>query len=267
MTTVLLAALAPACIWLWYFYRRDKRPEPIGLVGLGFFLGVGIVYPTCAVQRVLLPHLPNLSPEQDFDLLFLSTTLLAGLVEEMAKFSVVLLVFAWRREFDEPVDGLIYATAVAMGFSAGEDYLRHVDGVEWSRLLNPPGHAMFAAIWGFGLGLHLIDGRWQPLAMRLALAVLVHGLWDALAIYREFDGRWWVSPIVFVLAFALFWALEQKLERLQDPEMAEAFRRSQNRWRQLTGSTRGWTRTSTEPTSDVSPSSQISVMPPSKTGE
>jgi protease PrsW len=121
MTTVLLAALAPACIWLWYFYRRDKRPEPIGLVGLGFFLGVGIVYPTCAVQRVLLPHLPNLSPEQDFDLLFLSTTLLAGLVEEMAKFSVVLLVFAWRREFDEPVDGLIYATAVAMGFSAGED--------------------------------------------------------------------------------------------------------------------------------------------------
>jgi RsiW-degrading membrane proteinase PrsW (M82 family) len=238
MTTVLLAAMAPSCIWLWYFYRRDKRPEPIGLVGLAFLLGVGVVYPTCLVQRVVLPHLPELTPNQDFDLLLVSTTILAGLVEEMAKFSIVLLVFAWRRDFDEPVDGLIYAAAVAMGFSAGEDYLRHIDGVEWSRLLNPPGHAMFAAIWGFGLGLHLIDGRWQPLALRLGLAVLVHGLWDALSIYREIEGRWWVAPMVFVLAFGLFWALEQKLQRLQDPAMAEAFRRSRNRWRQLTGSTK-----------------------------
>lgn len=235
MTTVFLAAMAPATIWLWYFYRKDKRPEPIGLIGLAFLAGLLIVYPAYLIQRRILPHLPSLSPEQDFDLLLLSTTVAAGLVEEMAKFGVVLVLFFWQKEMDEPVDGLIYAMAVAMGFSAGEDYLRHVNGVEWARLLNPPGHAMFSALWGYGLGLYLVNERWQPLFARLMLAVFVHGLWDALSIYRELDGRWWVSLVVFVLAFGLFCALETKLRLLQDPEVAERFRQSRVRWRQLAG--------------------------------
>lgn len=235
MTTIVLAAFAPATIWLWYFYRADKRPEPIGLIGLAFFGGLMLVYPVLLVQQRILPHLPTISPNQDFDLLLLSTTLIAGLVEEMAKFSLVLLLFYWRPEMDEPIDGLIYAMAVAMGFTAGEDFLRHSGGIEWIRFFNPPGHAMFAAIWGFGLGMHLINGKWEPLAFRLGLAIFIHGLWDALSIYRELDGRWWISPVVFLLAFGLFWALELKLRYLQHPELAEQFRQNRARWRQLAG--------------------------------
>ena len=216
---------------------QGKRPEPIGLVGLAFFAGLFIVYPTYLLQRRVLPHLPTLSPDQDFDLLLLSTTIVAGLVEEMAKFGVVLLLFFWRKEMDEPVDGLIYAMTVAMGFTAGEDFIRHIHGVEWARLLNPPGHAMFSALWGYGLGLYLVNERWQPLLARLVLAVLVHGFWDALSIYRELEGRWWVSLVVFGLAFGLFWAMECKLRHLQDPAFAERFRTTRERWRQLTGQT------------------------------
>jgi RsiW-degrading membrane proteinase PrsW (M82 family) len=183
----------------------------------------------------LLPHLPNLSPDQRFDTLFLATTMTAGLIEEMAKFAVVLSLFAWRKELDEPVDALIYATVVAMGFSAGEDYLRHCDGVEWARFFNPPGHAMFSSLWGYGMGMYLIFGKIEPLVGRLVLSVVVHGLWDALSIYREIEGRWWVAPMIFAIAFGLFWMLERNLGRLQDPELAAAMRQARHRWQLIAG--------------------------------
>lgn len=235
MTSAFLAVLAPAIIWMWFFHRQDKRPEPVALVGLAFFAGLVIVYPSYLVQVRLLPHLPELSPEQDFDVLLLSTTVLAGLIEEMAKFAVVLALFCWRKEFDEPVDGLIYAVTVAIGFTAGEDFLKHSDGVDWARLINPPGHAMFAAIWGYGLGMYLVRPRWEPLAVRLAISIGVHGLWDALSIYREIEGRWWLTPLVFLLAFGLFWVLDWKLRLLQDPALEEIHRRNKARWRQFAG--------------------------------
>lgn len=218
MTTVFLAALAPATIWLWYFYRKDKRPEPLGLVGLAFLAGLLVVYPVCWIQLRLMPHFPPLSPDTDFDLLLLTTTVIAGFVEESAKFIIVLGLFFWRHEFDEPVDGLIYAMAVAMGFTAGEDLLRHSTGagVEFARVFNVPGHAMFSAIWGFGLGLRITTGRWEPVITRFGLAVFIHGLWDAFAFYRDLEGNWWVAVLVFLLAFGLFWALEVKLRWLQD---------------------------------------------------
>lgn len=227
MTTVLLAAMAPATIWLWYFYRRDKRPEPLGMIGLAFLGGVAVVYPVCLVQQRLMPLFPALSGETDFDMLLLSTTVIAGLVEESAKFAVVLAVYLGSRHLDEPVDGLIYAMAAAMGFTAGEDFLRHaaVEGVEFVRLLNVPGHAMFAAFWGFGLGVHMINGRWAPLLARFFFAVFVHGLWDALSFYRNIEGRWWVAGLIFLLAFGLFWALEIKLRWLQDHPAAVAAQR------------------------------------------
>lgn len=224
MATILLAAMAPATIWLWYFYRQDKRPEPVGFVALAFALGIAVVYPVCLIQQRLLPLFPPIAGETDFDKLLLTTTVVAGLIEEMAKFAVVLALFFWSREFDEPVDCLIYATAVAMGFTAGEDLIRHVSGagVELARIFNVPGHAMFAAIWGFGLGLHMTDGRVAPVLSRFALAVFVHGLWDALSVYRDIEGRWWVAVLVFALAFGLFWALESKLRLLQPADHATA---------------------------------------------
>jgi RsiW-degrading membrane proteinase PrsW (M82 family) len=99
-------------------------------------------------------------------------------------------VFRWRH-FDEPIDGLVYASAVAIGFATLENliYLPWLGWVEQAArsLTSPLMHSLFAAIWGFGAGRAAFRARtpaarfaWQ--AIPLATSMLIHGLYDFLVI-------------------------------------------------------------------------------------
>jgi RsiW-degrading membrane proteinase PrsW (M82 family) len=219
---IILAATAPACLWLWYFYRLDKRPEPVGLVAMVFVAAGLTVYPVYHLETLLLPHLPAIEPGQSLTMLLTTTTLTAGAIEECAKFGVVLIVALWHHEFDEPVDGLVYAVASAMGFTTAEDFLRHMGGVEVGRIFSPPGHAMFAVFWGYALGQRMVHPGWTRVAIGLALSILVHGLWDAFVFYSIEDRHHhWVSAALFVMAVGLFWALESRLRAVQQETVAD----------------------------------------------
>lgn len=216
MTLIVLAAMTPSTLWLWYFCRRDKRREPLLSIGLAVIGGSVMVAPVMAIERWLLPLLPPLSPDEGFLRVLLTTTIVAGLVEELAKFAVVLGFFLWHRDFDEPVDGLIYAVACAMGFTAAEDFVRHLVGFDPSRLLNPPGHAMFAVFWGYELGQRIARPGWSKVIGGLALSIGIHGLWDAFSVYRASQsGAAWVPLAIFPLAMGLFIWLELRLQHAQ----------------------------------------------------
>lgn len=217
MTLVALAATAPACFWLWYFYRADVRREPITLIGATFVAGWFSVFPVYQLQLLVIPLLPAMTPDQALDKLLFSTTISAGLIEEMAKFAIVLVIYLTRREFDEPVDGLVYAVSAAMGFTMAEDLIKHQNGIDLWRVFSPPGHAMFAFFWGYALGQRLCRSGWRHVIVGLALSILVHGFWDALAICRLGEsGRAWAPIAIFPLAAGLFWRLESKLRWMQN---------------------------------------------------
>ena len=80
--------------------------------------------------------------------------LVIGPCEEIAKFLAVRLFVYRNHEFDEPLDGIIYAAAAALGFASLENVLYVIDwhtGVTSSgarsamrSLLALPGHVIFA---------------------------------------------------------------------------------------------------------------------------
>lgn len=218
MGWIALAAMAPAIVWLWYFHRFDKRPEPIGLVAIVFVAGGLAVFPAILIERRLMPFFPPLDPDQDFSKLLLSATVIAGGVEELIKFLVVLAVFLFHHDFDEPVDGLVYAVTVAMGFTAAENYVAYLTRFEAYRMLSPPGHAMFSVFWGYELGRRLHRpalAGWLAVGVGLVLSILAHGLWDAIA-FRRLGPHppFWFPYVVFGLAVFLFWRLESRLRLL-----------------------------------------------------
>lgn len=216
MTLVLLMTLTPACFWLWYFYRQDKRPEPAWLVLLAFVGGALAIPPVVAIQRQLVEILPPVHTQHTFVHLCLTLTLAAGVVEEAAKFLVVFLMCRTQHEFDEPVDGLIYAIAVAMGFTAGEDFLRQVMQLDALRMLRPPGHAFFVVFWGYPLGWTVRGGSWWWVVIGLVVAMVVHGMWDVFIYYHGNDSlRAWMPLIVGGVALLLFIGLENRLARAQ----------------------------------------------------
>ncbi len=195
MTATALAAVAfaPGLFWLLFFYRRDRfEPEPRRLVLRTFVLGMVFVVPAALLEAPFHGHA-------------VVATVVAPIVEELCKFAVVWFFVFRNPEFDEPMDGIVYAVAAALGFASAENALYVVGAysdpsrfsphtgpltaaaaVFWLRaLLSVPGHAVWSSMWGYALGW----ARFQDPARRrrivsggLGLAMLLHGAFNALLI-------------------------------------------------------------------------------------
>jgi RsiW-degrading membrane proteinase PrsW (M82 family) len=115
-----------------------------------------------------------------------------GPCEEISKFLAVRLFVYRNREFNEPLDGIIYAAAAALGFASLENVLYVIDWhtlhLHWGMLgvrslLALPGHVIFATTWGYALGRQKFDPTYRVWPMVLAAAGL-HGLYDFLLMYN-----------------------------------------------------------------------------------
>jgi RsiW-degrading membrane proteinase PrsW (M82 family) len=114
---------------------------------------------------------------------------IAGAVEESFKFLLVVAVaFVFRREFNDPMDGLVYGAFAGLGMAVEESfhYVRFADlgletaGQEIVRLL---AHHLMGGIAGFGVAMaRLRLPRWRSvLAACLLASLILHALWDTVS--------------------------------------------------------------------------------------
>lgn len=156
MDIALLIALsfAPGGFWLWFFLRLDiVRPSPRKLVALSFFLGMIATIPAGSINALALPD-DLLSGGATITALAAGMLLVVGPVEETSKYLAVRLGALRSAYFQEPVDGLVYSTAAALGFASLENLLYVMQfgpAVMVGRaLLSTVAHLVFAALWGYG---------------------------------------------------------------------------------------------------------------------
>jgi RsiW-degrading membrane proteinase PrsW (M82 family) len=190
---VLLPVFIPIVFWVAYHLHVDRHiPEPAGHLALAFGLGVMSFY----LGLFLYQGLDLLNQRQDAFLLaesdllalFAYSVLAIGPIEELAKMLPFLIVVLRFREFDEPIDGIIYASFIALGFSAVENlrYLQFLSPVEaYARgFAGPVIHIVFASIWGYYIGRnYLCGGRlWGTVLATLAVTSFLHGVYDFIVI-------------------------------------------------------------------------------------
>ncbi|GET25290.1 PrsW family glutamic-type intramembrane protease [Prolixibacter sp. NT017] len=181
---LILLAIAPVIIILFYIYWRDKyEKEPFYLLARGLLLGVISVLPVTLVEGVLMMFGPLFTGYWNT---FYQAFVVAGATEEGFKFIASFLLVWHSREFNQRFDGIVYAVFVSMGFALVENLLyvfSSSDGlsVGLTRALTAvPAHAMFGVLMGF----HLSLAKFYPQARRLFLgyAFLIpftfHGLYD-----------------------------------------------------------------------------------------
>src|SRR5262249_48089093 len=117
-------------------------------------------------------------------LAFAVYTLVVGLTEEGSKRLATHFAIG-RPEFDEPVDGIVYAIVGSLGFAAAENIRYFALGRLSAPLviarcfMSIPAHMFFGAIWGYALGAKLVDPKTRTWVW-LLLAASCHGLFDAL---------------------------------------------------------------------------------------
>jgi protease PrsW len=200
----LLLPVVPGVMWMWVLYRTDVyEPEPPHKVLSTFVLGVVSIIPAYGLERLahyIYPFLEAIervsstttADARDALPVALGCFLVIGPIEELVKFAAVRLWIYRDPEFDEPLDGIIYASAAALGFASLENIVYVVDfangfDIRWGALglrsfLALPGHVIFGAMWGYALGRRKFDPTY-PVWSRVGLAALLHGLYDFVLIY------------------------------------------------------------------------------------
>ena len=214
-------------MWAWVLRRYDKlEPEPVkvllrvGLLGglmsvipaiicnslANHFLGLG-GFASDLSRRISLP-------------LALGSAVFIGINEETWKFLATLRLVKKLPEFDEPIDGMIYAMTVALGFAALENLeymVRFGAGVLLARsVLSIPVHLACGAIWGYGLaraGLSPSTSSYLQTALPYLLAGAgVHAAFDFFIFLRT-----WTIFLVFPLLLFIVWYSNKKITLLKRP--------------------------------------------------
>lgn len=192
-----------ALFWIAYFDLKDRlRPEPRRALLAAFALGglsAGVAWLAYrALPALGLPPDPGSSARS----IVPYCLLVVGPIEEGAKFLVARAVLVRMPAFDEPIDGLVYAAVVAVGFASVENllYLAHLPWTEHlaRSLASPLTHSLFAAVWGFGLARarFAARSRWSSAGWQLgtlALAMAFHGVYDAIVLA---SGALWTAAAI-----------------------------------------------------------------------
>lgn len=119
MTIVsVIFAVIPPLLWLTIFYRQDRlNPEPKGFVFKILLLGA-------LVQKAFYTPIVALAVPNGNTTLsaitrnYILTVIIVGIVQESSKLLAVRYSVYTSREFDEKVDGIIYGSAMGLGFAA-----------------------------------------------------------------------------------------------------------------------------------------------------
>ena len=174
-----VATYAVALLFLLWVYRSDKyEREPFGFVIALFAWGVFSGVLAGPINNVLAPL---------FDLIFGNEALVAPFVEEPLKaLGLYWLVRhkVWGKEFNSPLDGVVYGFAAGLGFFAMENfsyYLNFDSSVLVMRSLLCWGHGVWVATTGLWLAVAKVKrGRvviWDVVP-GLLVAITLHFLWN-----------------------------------------------------------------------------------------
>ncbi|MDP1706406.1 MAG: PrsW family glutamic-type intramembrane protease [bacterium] len=200
-----IVGLLPGFIWLFFFLREDRHPEPKKVLIWVFIAGAISTIPTLLLQffsQRLFFFLPTGSL-----LLFF----ILAIIEEVFKFSAAYAVLKNNPAFDEPIDAMIYIIAAAMGFATIENILIATSSVGLTETTSIIAlrfigatllHALSAGLLGYYWAKGLLFGAVKKyLIIGFLIASFVHALFNSLIVRFQESYLVYGSLLLLVAAF------------------------------------------------------------------
>lgn len=209
-TIFLLPVVIPALFWAGYHYHKDRHlPEPPFNLLLCFGLGLVAALISKGLYRGL----------EVFDLRYDAVALAAdnpvglfgfallgiGPIEELAKLLPFLAVVIHLKAFDEPLDGIIYASFIGLGYAAYEnvmylDFLTPLESLARG-FASPVVHILFASIWGYIVSRAVLAKRsvLKSALKGFVIASLLHGIYDFLVLLHPVSALPVAAGLIVVL--------------------------------------------------------------------
>lgn len=254
-----LLALVPAILLCVYIYKKDRvEKEPWWLLCLLFLAGGLLYVPTLMGESRLTGWIDTLfeayrTHEMMGVVVFDSPWMEAlhgglcafvgiGLVEEFAKWAVLIVLTYRSKHFNSLFDGVVYAAFVSLGFAAVEN-IRYAWITGWDTLLlravtSVPGHLFFGIVMGYcytmwhkcatandmekalflsgAVTRRRYRSSWLWLAAALVIPAAVHGLYMFACSYHTPAGE----AGFYILVVALYALCFAQVNRLSDADGA-----------------------------------------------
>jgi RsiW-degrading membrane proteinase PrsW (M82 family) len=221
----IIFSIIPALFWLSFFYQRDRlEPEPkhyvLGVFLLGAFLayaiGIPLVRQGFKVQDWL--YLTNWG-------YVLGSILVVGVIYQFLIYAAIRYTVYATREFDEWIDGVIYATAAGLGFATVLNIYRVID-MGGAKLVisaifcvvTALAYASFASIIGYSLAMVKFRhdySEWRLMA-GIIIAAILNGIFfwvQRVVVIRSMDYNPWTSLIAGIFIVLIVYGLVDMLIR------------------------------------------------------
>lgn len=214
-------AIAPGlAICIFIFYRDAYNKEPRLNMIVSFLLGVLSVIPAIFIEQYFYN-----SFNDSIAGMAAKAFIVVALTEEACKFAALRLYAYRQKSFDEPLDGIVYAVMVSMGFATLENIFYVTNSaaqgngyqVAFLRMfLSVPAHATFAVLMGYHVGRAKFNPARKNVLLILGLfwAVFFHGAFDVFLFWQQSDVmEEYVSDLLlfvgavvsFIVALRLSW--------------------------------------------------------------
>lgn len=223
---LVLLALLPSFIWLFFYLRKDTHPESNWMVLKIFFYGMLAAFPAALIEMGIFEVFDRLS-FPTFLIGVLNIFVGVALVEELIKYLVVKEKALNNPEFDEPLDAMLYMIIAALGFAALENILillptapnflvKEALMISGLRFVGATFlHALASGLVGYFLALSFFETkkRIKLLSAGLGIAIVLHGLYNFSIIRLPEDTRL-IIPAIILIALAI--AVSQGFKKLKE---------------------------------------------------
>ncbi|WP_158268850.1 PrsW family intramembrane metalloprotease [Salinibacterium hongtaonis] len=222
------------------------EPEPRGALVFAFLWGAAASVAIALIFDLGVQIIAAAVGVGDgFWVTFFGLVVQAPIVEEVGKgFGLLVLFWAIRRQFDGPVDGVVYGAMIAVGFAFTENVQYFGIALAESQvpgdvgeifvmrgLMSPFAHVMFTACTGLVMG--FASRRASPGGMigwwllGLLPAIALHAFWNASALFvTNFYAYYFTVQVpLFIIGFVIVFFLrgqERTLTRRHLQEYADA---------------------------------------------
>ena len=204
-----LSAL-PIIIILMVIYIKDRKKEPLLLLGFLFVLGIA----SCALVIILSGYLKTFLPfmnkslaEMDFLETLLYSFVGVALIEEVCKWLMVYFAGYHNKQFNELYDIIVYAVFVSLGFAFYENLVYiYAKGTVTTAIIRAisavPGHACDAIFMGYYLSMAKYfrskkrkDLERRNILLSILIPTVLHGIYDFCIMSRS---------TAFIIVFIVF---------------------------------------------------------------
>ena len=192
--TILAWTIFPSLLILAYIIKSDRFKEPTGLKLWAFFVGILIVIPAGYLNSILI------WPSGNF--------YLAGLTEETCKFIALYYLFKNKKQFNEPMDAIVYGVLISMGFATYENFeyvfvYSQPDQSLYTAILRAftaiPMHATCSIIMGYFLGMYIFRLEEHSLLKSISYPIIFHGIYNFLI---SISIILWLAWLIYMITFA-----------------------------------------------------------------